>query len=194
MGEVKDLLENEELVNYLVDGIEDFPEDAAVTYEVWAIGYNSDNEIADAELLIAAFDNPDEAVNVAKQLTAADIIYKAAEQRVGQVPSENVAYVSIEVETVVDDEYGGTMSVGTIYMKEVSLIEEDEYTEVVPVTADDYTLLEDGSLEIDCDVLKDFNKNDQVQLWFTDEDGTPILTYNIISKTTSNKYICEFVY
>ena len=55
---------------------------------------------------------------------------------------------------------------------------------------------EDGSLEISCDILKNFNKNDMVQIWFTDEnkDYHPILTYKIISKTTGNKYICEFVY
>mgnify|MGYP006974372196 CR=1 FL=1 len=71
---------------------------------------------------------------------------------------------------------------------------EDEYSEVVPVTAKDYRLLEDGSLEIDCDILKNFNKNDMVQIWFTDEDHKSILTYKIISKTTGNKFICEFIY
>lgn len=75
-------------------------------------------------MLIAAFDNPDEAVSNAKQLTAADIIHYAAENDSGYTPSENVTYVSVEVETVIDDNKGGTMNIGTAYKKALFLLED----------------------------------------------------------------------
>ena len=81
-------------------------------------------------------------------------------------------------------------------VEDTTEIPEDEYDEVVQVTSKDYKLLDDGSLEIDCNVLKNFNKNDIVQIWFTDEsdDYQSIFTYKIISKTTANKFICEFIH
>jgi hypothetical protein len=154
-------------------------------------------------MLIGEFADPDQAIARAKTVTLADIVHQAAEEHDGSEPANEVAYISIEVETVVDDEEEGTMNVGTIYKRDVQINEEledeedapeDEYSEVVPVTSKDYKLLEDGSLEIDCDILKNFNKNDMVQIWFTDEDHKSILTYKIISKTTGNKFICEFIY
>lgn len=201
---LKEIMENEDLAKHIAEDIEDIPEDTPVTYEVWAIGYDEGSAITDTDMFIGEFADPDKAIEKAKTLTLADIIHQAAEEDNGATPVENVAYISIEVETVVDDEDGEeTMNVGTIYKRELWIdgeygneedALEDEYSEVIPVTSKDYKLLEDGSLEIDCDLLKNFNKNDMVQIWFTDEDGKAILTYKIISKTTANKFICEFVY
>lgn len=200
---IKTLSEDKDLMKYVTEDLEDFNEETPVTYEVWAIGYTADNKITDTDMLIGDFTDPDQAVEKAKTVTLADIVHQAAEEHDGSEPADDVAYISIEVETVVDDEEEGTMNVGTIYKRELWIdgeygdeadIPEDEYSEVIPVTTKDYKLLEDGSLEIDCEILKNFNKNDTVQIWFVDEDGKAILTYKIISKTTANKFICEFVY
>lgn len=200
---IKTLSEDKDLMKYVTEDLEDFNEETPVTYEVWAIGYTTDNKITDTDMLIGEFTDPDQAVEKAKTVTLADIVHQAADEYDGSEPADDVAYISIEVETVVDDEEEGTMNVGTIYKRELWIdgeygdeanIPEDEYSEVIPVTTKDYKLLEDGSLEIDCEILKNFNKNDTVQIWFTDEDGKAILTYKIISKTTANKFICEFVY
>lgn len=200
---IKTLSEDKDLMKYVTEDLEDFNEETPVTYEVWAIGYTADNKITDTDMLIGEFTDPDQAVEKAKTVTLADIVHQAADEYDGSEPADDVAYISIEVETVVDDEEEGTMNVGTIYKRELWIdgeygdeanIPEDEYSEVIPVTTKDYKLLEDGSLEIDCEILKNFNKNDTVQIWFTDEDGKAILTYKIISKTTANKFICEFVY
>jgi hypothetical protein len=187
---MKEFMEDTELQELAVD------ETSEVTYAVWAIGYDSDSKVTDTDMLLCEFTDPDQAVAKAKTVTLADIVHQAAEEDDGSEPSEDIAYISVEVETVVNTE-DGTMNVGTIFKRVLPICdesEEDEYSEVVPVTANDYKLLDDGSIEISCGILKDFNKNDQVQIWFTDEDNTPILTYRIISKTTANTFICEFVY
>lgn len=200
---LKEVMENKDLAKFIAEDLDEIPEDAEVTYELWAIGYNADGAVTDTEMFIAEFKDPDAAIEFAKKVTMADIVHQAAEEHDGSTPAENVTYISLEVETVVDEDEDGTMNIGTIYKRELWIdgeygdeedAPEDEYSEVVPVTSKDYRLLEDGSLEIDCDILKNFNKNDMVQIWFTDEDHKSILTYKIISKTTGNKFICEFIY
>ena len=200
---LKEVMENKDLAKFIAEDLDEIPEDAEVTYELWAIGYNADGAVTDSEMFIAEFKDPDAAIEFAKKVTMADIVHQAAEEHDGSTPADDVAYISLEVETVVDEDEDGTMNIGTIYKRDLWIdgeygdeedAPEDEYSEVVPVTAKDYRLLEDGSLEIDCDILKNFNKNDMVQIWFTDEDHKSILTYKIISKTTGNKFICEFIY
>jgi hypothetical protein len=202
---VKTLMENDELSQYITEDLEDFAEDLPVTYEVWAIGYDANDAITDTEMFIADFVDPDKAIEKAKDVTISDIIHQASEEDAVSVPEDAVTHIVLEVETVVDDE-DGTMNVGTIYKRDLWLDgeygeeedapNEDEYSEVVPITNNEYTLLEDGSIEVNCEILKNFNKNDMVQIWFTDEnkDYKSILTYKIVAKTTANKYICEFVY
>lgn len=200
---LKEVMENKDLAKFIAEDLDEIPEDAEVTYELWAIGHNADGAVTNTEMFIAEFKDPDAAIEFAQKVTMADIVHQAAEEHDGSMPAENVTYISLEVETVVDEDEDGTMNIGTIYKRELWIdgeygdeedAPEDEYSEVVPVTVKDYRLLEDGSLEIDCDILKNFNKNDMVQIWFTDEDHKAILTYKIISKTTGNKFICEFIY
>lgn len=196
----EELMKNEELAEFVTEDLEDFEPSTEIGYAVWAIGYKADGTVTEADMLIGEFQNPDEAIAKAKSVTLADVVHQAAEEDDGSEP-EDVAFISIEVETVVDCEEG-TMNIGTIFKKEIPVCEdddgyeEDEYSEVVCIRTDEYTLLEDGSIEVDCSILKDFNKNDNVQFMFIEEnsDSTPILTYKIISKTTANKYICEFIY
>lgn len=200
MTNVKDLMNNEELMQYILEDLEDFPESSPVTYEVWALGYDCFEATTDAELLLATFEDPDKAVEYAKQITLADIVHKASEEDTDMEHTINVDHISVEVETVLsdpNDEFvGGTINVGTIYRKEISIYEDDteDEQEIVSLHANDYALLDDGNIEVSRALLIDFNKNDQLQIMFADEDNTPILTYRIISKTTANTFICEFVY
>jgi hypothetical protein len=114
---IKDLYENEELLETIVEDIEDIPEDSEVLYAVWALGYDSGDAPTDTEYLIGEFDNPDEAVARAEQVTNTELL-----NELGQVRPDGTAYFSIEVETVVgdpDDEDGGTMNIGTIYSRDL---------------------------------------------------------------------------
>ena len=191
-------IENETLVNNEEDfdttDIDDF-EISEATYAVWAIGYDYDLEVTDTNMLLGEFTDPDQAVTKAKTVTLADIIHQAVEENDGSEPVTDIAFISVEVETVIETE-DGAINAGTIFKRELTIHddEEEEGSEVVPVTTKDYELLEDGSIQIPCSILNNYNKNDQVQIWFVEEDITPILTYQIISKTSENKYICEFIY
>jgi hypothetical protein len=200
MTNVKDLMNNEELMKHVVEDLEDFPEGSPVTYEVWALGYNHLDELTDSELLLATFEDPDKAVEYAKQLTLADIVYKASEEDTDIEQADDIDYISVEVETVLsdpDDEFvGGTINIGTVYKKEISIYEDEseDEEEIVSLHANDYNLLDDGNIEVSRVFLINFNKNDRLQIMFADEDNTPILTYKIISETTANTFICEFIY
>jgi hypothetical protein len=198
-----------ETVKNIIDSLiedEDLPEDTKASFEVWAIGYDADGTITDSEMFIEEFEDPDEAINYAKNLTLSDIIQKAAEEPVDfEDGYSNVECISVEVETVVDDvdEEEGTMNIGSIYTKYISLSaeepEEDSCEDAVQLTSNDYTLLEDGSLLIPCNLMQGYNKNDYVRIRFIDEDANPILTYKIISRTTGDfegvdAFVCEFEY
>ena len=189
MKTVTDLMHNEELMWRISEDLEDFNPDAKVTYEVWAMGYDEYDEITDTEFLLKEFDNPDEAVAYAKEVTLADIVALTSD---GSEPDEAIALIQVEVETVVDDGEEETMNVGTIYYK--TIYNKDAYANIVALARKDYELLEDGSIEVPCKLLECFNKNDYFQAMFTDEDHQPIITYKIISKTTDNKFICEYEY
>ena len=170
---IRDLINDEELVQYIAEDISDISEDTPVTYEVWALGKTINGEMTNNEILLGEFSDPDEAIVKAKEISADDIT--------GKYP--DVACFSIEVETVINDGEG-TMNVGTIYKRALwidgkhsdeKVVLEDEHSKVVPITAKDYTLLEDGSIEVSCEILKNFNKNDMVQFMFVEE--TKELTY-----------------
>jgi hypothetical protein len=191
---IKDLIENEELSRFVTEDLEDFEEDLVVTYEVWAIGYDEDGAITDTDLYLGEFLDPDRAIEVAKNLTFSDVIQRAAEED-NVVPDEPVTYISIEVETVVADDEGNSMNVGTIYKKELCVddeLEDDE--EIIHVKDNEYSIDEDGNLIISCAQFNHLNKNDIIKVMYDDEDNTPVLTYKIMSKTTSGTFECEFMY
>lgn len=177
----------DETVDEILKSIDEIPADAKVAYEVWAIGYNGNSEITGTELLLGTFENPDDAVQYATIITWADIIAEAegAEEFV-----KTSDMVSIEVETVIDNEEEGTMNVGTIFAKTLTIVVED-----IQLTIKDYTVLEDGNLKVSRKLLKDFNKNDEVKILFTGEKSG-ILTFKIISKVIyedGDYYHLEFV-
>ena len=213
---IKDIMNNDELLNSITEDIEDFDENTAVTYEVWAIGYDADKNITDAEMLIGEFDNPEVAVEKAKNLSLADIVQQASEEHDGSEPTADVAYISIEVETVIADEADDDlMNIGTIYQRELWIdgeygseenvedpgFEEDEDDEEVDVVyivnRSDYEILEDNTLKVSCDLLKGYNKNDVVFICLPHEDNDFVLTYKIMSRVMyedGDYYHCELDY
>lgn len=117
---LRELKENDFLVNSIVEDLDDFSEDTKVTYEVWAIGYRGDCLVDGTELLLLDFTDPDEAIRYSRDLVLADVVQKAWEESDDEAyPVETVDYISIEVETVIDDNENGTMNIGTIYKKDL---------------------------------------------------------------------------
>lgn len=179
-------LVTDETVKEILANLEDFDAKDA-SYEVWAIGYDCDGEITDTELLLGTFENPDDAVQFAAIITWADI---KAETDGAEEFVKTSDMISIEVETVVDDGEDGTMNVGTIFAKSVCVFVED-----IRISSKDYTIVEDNKLKVSCKLLKDFNKNDKVRVYFTEEKT--ILTYKIISKVIyedGDYYHLELIY
>lgn len=178
---VKELFENEELMNSIVEDIEDIPEDSEVTYEVWALGYNDEDEPTDTEVFVGEFDNPDEAVACAEKVTVVALDEIGYEKL-----DKSTMYFSIEVETVVadpDDE--GTINIGTIYSRDLWIDDEygpEEDDPIVAVTTGDYELLDDGTLKISCKLMRDFNKNDIIGIDFVNEPDAAVMFYKIMSK------------
>jgi hypothetical protein len=195
---VKELLTNEELMNNIVEDIDDIPEDTKIDYEVWLFRYNKNGTVS--EFLKGIFDNPDEAVKRAKAFELIEPEGLTDEERIFN-------RMTIEVETVIedpDDEDGGTMNIGTIYSRELwtdgEYGDEEDLPEIeepfVGILSSDCTILDDGTLKIRRDLLKDYNKNDLVNLYFIDEPDTSILTYKIISKVEyvdGDYYHCDLL-
>jgi hypothetical protein len=177
-----------ELVDQMVADIEDVPADVPVSYEVWAIGYDEEDELTGAAVVLGSFDDPDQAVSFARDTTLADVINLEADD--GCDPTPQSSYISIEVETVVSGDEGD-MNVGTIYKKTIELFE--ELPEYVPLTNDEFEILDDGNIQIPCNILKEYNKNDFITVVFKDAEFSEPMIYKITSKTTDGYYICEFV-
>lgn len=195
MNTIKELKNSDELIRHIVEDLDDFEEDAVVTYEVWAIGYDAEDNVTDTELFFASFDDPDRAIEYAKKIILPDIICTTPAD--DAEPDYEIAYISVEVETVIEDGEE-SFNVGTIFKTSIWISEEDgpleECFELIHLKRDSYSLFEDGCIGISCDILKEYNKNDTIQVMFDDEDDKPVLTYKIISKLTCGKYVCEFVY
>lgn len=187
MTTIKDLFENEELMENIVEDLDDLPEDAEVTYEVWALGYTADEDCTDDEVLMGEFTDPDEAIKCAESVT----LERIRELGYGEADPAT-AYFSIEVETVVEDpedEDGGTMNLGTVYSREIWLDSsnedvdnEEDFTNIVEVSNKDIELTEDGMLKVSCELLKGFYKNCFVRFRFVDEAETGTFLYQIREK------------
>lgn len=202
---LKEIMENPDLATYIAEDVEDFDANTPVVYEVWALGYGENDTVTDAEMFIEEFTDPDLAIEKAKQLTLADIVYQAADECDDECLS-SIKRISIEVETVIPDaeDEEGTLNIGTIFHKDILDISAEDFPidpdPYVEVFTGDYEILEDGMLKVRYEVLKEFNKNDIVKLFFKDEqttDYTPILTYKIVSKAEyedGDYWLCDFIY
>lgn len=200
---INDILLDEELAEL----VEDYENDVdfmsqEVNYEVWAFGYDENDEITDAELCMFTSTDPEEAIKYAKSVELADIIHEAGN---GPCASSKVFRIAIEVETVIEID-GDLTNVGTIYSKTVweqetfeePEDEDDEEVDVVYiVNRSDYEILEDNTLKVSCDLLKGYNKNDIVFICLPHEDNDFVLTYKIMSKVMyadGDYYHCELEY
>lgn len=180
-----------DIVNKLVEDIE-VVEDIPAAYEVWAVGYDEENEFTGASMLLGTFDDPDQAVSFAKQTSLADVVNLAANEDYEDITAETHS-ISIEVETVVlsYDEDELNMNVGTVYKKRIEIYE--ELPEFVTLANDEYEVIEEtGYIQIPATLLKEYKKNDVITILFTDEEEPWPIEYRIISKT-EDYYICEFV-
>lgn len=80
-------------------------------YQVWAFGYDADDQITDFEFSLFSSKNPDEAVAYAKHLVENEDAEMITE--LTDIPND-VAYLGIEVEEVVEVE-GVETNQGSIY-------------------------------------------------------------------------------
>ena len=177
-----------DIMNKLVEDIE-IPEDVPIMYEVWALGYDEEDQPTDAELLIGTFEDPDEAVCFAKVTTAPNVFEFAEDDDYHGF--DDVYAIHIEVETVVANDDDGMMNIGTIYKKAIELFE--EVPDFVCLSNDEYEVIEEtGYIQIPRNITKEYNKNDTITVLFTDEEKPWPIEYKIISKT-DDYYICEFV-
>lgn len=110
---MSNLKEDKEEFNELAEEVDsEIPDFEAkqARYEVWMTGYDKNTMLTDFERLWASFDNADDAVEYAKSLTTDSLLE--------DVPEE-VAFVVVEVETVVFDEDDQMYTnVGSIYRAE----------------------------------------------------------------------------
>ena len=195
MNTIKELMNDVELMQNIVEDLEDYPEDTKVCYEVWALGYNSDGEITDDGMLLKDFNDPDEAVTYASKLELADIVELAEDPTIETV-DKDIAFLSIEVETVICDfeNEDCAVNVGTIYKKDINIYTyEPDDEEIIQLTEDDYILNPEGNMVISQGQFNHLNKNDIIKAQFIDEDNQPILTYKIVSETMSGTFLCEFI-
>ena len=170
-----------------IDEITALYEDSQVTYAVWAIGYNDNDEPTEAELLLASFDDPDTAIEFAEAVTLADIINSDDEDFI-QETDYSVEYIRVEVETVVSTSED-SMNVGTIFHRTISF---EENVVDVHVTADTYKLLDDGNIKIPCNIVGQVENNEIITVMFDDTPDKPVLTFKVLS-SVNNFYICSFL-
>ena len=176
-----------DLVNELVEDINEIPADTEVSYEVWATGYDEEDKATEAELLLATFDDPDQAVHVAKELTLAGVVNLAADDEC-DVTTE-VHTIHIEVETVVPDD-GGTINIGTIYKKTLNIYE--ELPEYVTLSAEDFVLLDNGDIMVPKNILSDYDIYDSFNAIFEDGGVSQPMIYKI-KNLIGEVFVCEFV-
>lgn len=178
------------LVNYIEEEYLYKEEDFYTEYEVWALGYNNDEEITDTEILLGTFENPDDAVQYISIITQHELLEEAEKQNIS---IKDIYYFSLETETVVSDGEGGTMNAGTIHRRNIYVTSGEDIT----LNKEDYEILDSGELKVSCKLLKDFNKNDTVKILFKDEAGQSLLAFKIISRVLyedGNYYHLEFIY
>lgn len=113
MNMVKDLLTREEQ-RYIKKILEILPEDAPITYEVWAIGYYN-KTITDVAFLLQVFNEPEEAIEYTKSEALRDTMQIVAEADFENNITHEINRISVEVETVIDDNDDGTINLCTIY-------------------------------------------------------------------------------
>ena len=188
---IKEIMNNEELLENIVEDIEDFDENSEVSYEVWVSGYDAEDCVTDVEVLVGEFIDRDQAINCAETISVDDI-----KAQCGGVDFDDIAYLNIEIETVIDDEEDGIINIGTVYQRELWLGEEDDV--IVALNPSEYEVRKDNTLKVKREALLGFNKNDLVMvcLMGSEIEAFP-LVYKIVSTVVyedGDYYHCELEY
>lgn len=195
----EELITNTELVNNLAESLEECPQDSAAKYDLWVVCHSCCGESTE-ELFIYEFDNPEEAVKKAEAINITFIEEQLEMSITDFCDDTNTDYFTVEVETVVndpDDEDGGTMNIGTIYKRDIWL--DGEYPEyevgldgdpIIALVDRDYEILDDNTIRIRSELLRGFNKNDEVHIYFADNKDSDILTCKVVACEDSY-YYCE---
>lgn len=193
---LEEMLDNEALMND-VDELDDFEVNEEIVYLVCALGYDAKDDCAGCEVYLKEFGDPDEAIAYAKTVDLETVLQVAAGQE--QDISE-AAYFSLEVETVVEceDPEDGTENIDTVYQRELwvdgAYGSEENVNHFIPLADGEYEILEDNTVKVPCKLLKDFNKNDLVRIYFPD---TPGIDCQIVSKVVcedGDYYHCEMMF
>ena len=190
---IKELVKNEELMNTLVEEIDDFEDTTEVVYEVWAFGYDENDEITDAELCMFTSEDPEEAIAYAKKVELGDVVNLMPEATCADY---NICKITVEVETVVQDCESEFMNAGTLFTKvvwEADDLEDDDEV-IIALLPSDYTLFEDNAIQVKREALKGFNKNDRVMVTFSDDPDQFPIVYRIMSTVICDDgdyYRCE---
>ena len=192
----KDLITNQEIVNNIADSLEDFPQGSSAKYELWVIGYNLDDKPV-SELFIYTFDTPEEALNKAETIDFKFIEEQTEMSITDYYLSNNLERISVEVETTVEDI--DELSAGTIYKRELLLNEECEIgldgDPIIALSSSDFEILDNNVFKIRKELLKDYNKNDYIHVYISDDPDSDILELKITSKVIyedGDYYHCDF--
>lgn len=162
----------------------DIPEFTKPTYEVWAIGYDSENRVTDAELFLGDFINPDEAIAKAETVTLGNLV---AADLVAEINSEKVndifkgGFVSIEVETVIPDDDEGIINIGTIYNRTMQV-------PVVTIDVEETIKMEDNTLQIPVETYGNLKAGDLVTVVYS-KDPMTVLCYKVTAITDYKIYL-----
>lgn len=117
---IKDLLNDQSLLNSIVEDLEDFPVESKVTYEVWALGYTKDGSPLDYCYRLGEFEDIESAVTFVNKVHLSFIRAKGP----ADLPKD-ISQFSLEVETTVEDPFGfpgDTVNIGTVYQKSIEVI------------------------------------------------------------------------
>ena len=114
---VKDLLTKEDL-RHVKRVLEILPEEAPISYEVWAVGRHNHHN---TETLLRTFEESWEAIDYADAIPLLDAINAIAGDAYFNYSTD---YVFIEVSTVIDNNRGGTMNIGCAYKKALFTLED----------------------------------------------------------------------
>lgn len=113
---VRDLLTKEEL-RHIKRVLQILPEEAPISYEVWAIGYANNSK---KEILLRSFEESREAIKYTDTVTLLDAVNAIAGDNSFNYGTD---YVFVEVETVIADNKGGTINIGTVYKNDLFILE-----------------------------------------------------------------------
>lgn len=194
----KELITNEELVNNIAEGLEDFTQGSEAKYDLWVVGRDCKNE-ATAELFIYEFDTPEDAVAKAESVDIKFVEEQLEQPVLYYCDENNIDHFSVEIETVVPDpeEEDSFINIGTIYRRDLYLDGEYPQEEVgldgepiIALEARYYEILDDNTIRIRAELLQGYNKNDEVHIYFADNTDSDILTCKVVACEDSY-YYCE---